>query len=77
MSTDAFEVPWLQPYPDRLLEDLVAPNAEPEDAVVSKETIELAFIVAIQQLTPGFDQEGFGRMTAVLTRANMQPAVAC
>jgi RNA polymerase sigma-70 factor, ECF subfamily len=184
-----FEVPWLQPYPDQLLEGLVAPDADPEDAVVSKETIELAFIVAIQQLTPaqravlilrdvlgwrakdtaslletsvasvnsalqraraglqqhlperrleweadseatrqerellrryieatenadpeamletlhedlrfamppepglfvgretiveywgpGFDQEGFGRMTGVLTRANMQPAVAC
>jgi RNA polymerase sigma-70 factor, ECF subfamily len=48
----AFEVPWLQPYPDRLLEDIPAPDAEPDAAVVSKETIELAFIVAIQQLTP-------------------------
>ena len=48
-----FEVPWLQPYPDELLEGLAAPEADPEDAVVSKETIELAFIVAIQQLTPG------------------------
>jgi RNA polymerase sigma-70 factor, ECF subfamily len=46
-----FEVPWLQPYPDRLLETIPAPDAEPETAVVSKETIELAFIVAIQQLT--------------------------
>jgi RNA polymerase sigma-70 factor, ECF subfamily len=48
-----FEVPWLQPYPDELLEGLAAPEADPQDAVVSKETIELAFIVAIQQLTPG------------------------
>jgi RNA polymerase sigma-70 factor (ECF subfamily) len=46
-----FEVTWLQPYPDRLLEDIPAPDADPEAVVVSKETIELAFIVAIQQLT--------------------------
>ena len=48
-----FEVPWLQPYPDELLEGLAAPDADPESAVVSKETIELAFIAAIQQLTAG------------------------
>jgi RNA polymerase sigma-70 factor, ECF subfamily len=47
-----FEVPWLEPYPDDLLEVLAAPDAAPDEAVVSKETIELAFIVAIQQLTP-------------------------
>jgi RNA polymerase sigma-70 factor, ECF subfamily len=188
-ATGDFEVPWLQPYPDELLEGLAAPDAGPEDAVVSKETIELAFIAAIQQLTaaqravlilrdvlgwrakdtaslldtsvasvnsslqraraglqehlpqrrlewgaesettpqerelleryidatekadpeamletlhedlrfamppqpglfvgrerivgywaPGFDQQGFGRMTGIVTRANMQPAVAC
>jgi RNA polymerase sigma-70 factor, ECF subfamily len=46
------EVLWLQPYPDRLLEGLAAPEAEPDAAVVSKETIELAFLVAIQHLPP-------------------------
>jgi RNA polymerase sigma-70 factor (ECF subfamily) len=46
------EVPWLQPYPDRLLEGIPAPDAEPDAAVVSKETIELAFLVAIQHLPP-------------------------
>ena len=50
-ATGDFEVPWLQPYPDELLEGLAAPDADPESAVVSKETIELAFIAAIQQLT--------------------------
>jgi RNA polymerase sigma-70 factor, ECF subfamily len=46
------EVPWLQPYPDQLLEG-VAPRAdEPEAELVAKETIELAFIAAIQLLPP-------------------------
>jgi len=46
------EVPWLQPYPDRLLEEVPSSDAEPEDEVVAKETIELAFIAAIQLLPP-------------------------
>ena len=46
------EVPWLQPYPDELL-DLAAAEADgPEAATVAKETIELAFLVAIQRLAP-------------------------
>jgi RNA polymerase sigma-70 factor, ECF subfamily len=46
------EIAWLQPFPDHLL-DLPAPgNAEPEAEIVAKETIELAFIVAIQYLPP-------------------------
>jgi RNA polymerase sigma-70 factor (ECF subfamily) len=45
------EVPWLQPYPDQLLE-VPAGDAEPEAEVVAKETIELAFIAAIQLLPP-------------------------
>ena len=49
---EAFEVPWLQPYPDRLLGGIRATDAEPDAAVVSKETIELAFLVAIQHLPP-------------------------
>jgi RNA polymerase sigma-70 factor, ECF subfamily len=46
------EVLWLQPYPDELLEGIPAPDAEPDAAVVSKETVELAFLVAIQHLPP-------------------------
>jgi RNA polymerase sigma-70 factor, ECF subfamily len=46
------EVPWLQPYPDGLLEGIPAHDDEPEAEVVAKETIELAFIAAIQLLPP-------------------------
>jgi RNA polymerase sigma-70 factor (TIGR02960 family) len=46
------EVLWLQPYPDALLEELAAEDESPEDSVVAKETIELAFLVAIQRLVP-------------------------
>jgi RNA polymerase sigma-70 factor (ECF subfamily) len=43
------DLPWLQPYPDRL----IAPaQDEPGVAVVERETIELAFLAAIQHLPP-------------------------
>ncbi|MEU4834513.1 RNA polymerase subunit sigma-70 [Streptosporangium sp. NPDC023615] len=40
------EVHHLQPYPDRMLPE------DPQEAVVARETIELAFIVAVQHLPP-------------------------
>lgn len=43
---------WLQPYPDRLLEDLPSSDAQPDAAAVTRETIELAFVAAIQHLPP-------------------------
>ncbi len=46
------EVPWLQPYPDALLNEIPADEAGPESAAVARETIELAFIAAIQALPP-------------------------
>jgi RNA polymerase sigma-70 factor (ECF subfamily) len=46
------EVPWLQPFPDHLLEEIPADEDEPGAAVVAKETIELAFMAAIQHLPP-------------------------
>ncbi|WP_433894354.1 RNA polymerase subunit sigma-70 [Streptomyces sp. CA-111067] len=45
------DLPWLQPYPDRLLEPPAPADGEPEAVVTAKETIELAFLAAIQQLT--------------------------
>jgi RNA polymerase sigma-70 factor, ECF subfamily len=46
------EVPWLQPYPDELLDKIASDAAEPEAELVARETIELAFIAAIQLLPP-------------------------
>jgi RNA polymerase sigma-70 factor (ECF subfamily) len=46
------DLPWLEPYPDRLLEGVAAPEGEPGALIVARETIELAFIAAIQHLTP-------------------------
>ncbi len=47
------EVPWLQPYPDRLLDELPADAASgPESVAVARETIELAYLVAVQHLAP-------------------------
>jgi RNA polymerase sigma-70 factor (TIGR02960 family) len=47
------EVLWLSPYPDRLLDELAADDAdEPETAAVARETVELAYVVAVQHLAP-------------------------
>jgi RNA polymerase sigma-70 factor (ECF subfamily) len=46
------DLPWLQPYPDRLLEPSSPAEDEPGAAVIARETIELAFIAAIQHLPP-------------------------
>jgi RNA polymerase sigma-70 factor, ECF subfamily len=46
------EVTWLQPFPDRLLEQAAPSDAEPDAVVVARETIELAFLVAVQHLPP-------------------------
>src|SRR6266702_5391293 len=46
------EVPWLQPYPDRLLDEVAPHDAEPDAVAVARETIELGFL-ATMQLLPG------------------------
>ena len=42
----ADEVPWIEPYPDALLDET------PADLVIERETIELAFLAALQLLPP-------------------------
>jgi RNA polymerase sigma-70 factor (ECF subfamily) len=44
------EVPWLQPYPDVLLDEIAPPAEQPDAVVVARETIELTFIALIQLL---------------------------
>ncbi|MQA08611.1 MAG: sigma-70 family RNA polymerase sigma factor [Pseudonocardiaceae bacterium] len=46
------DIPWLQPFPDRLWEPVAPSEDEPDTAVVRRETIELAFLAAIQYLPP-------------------------
>jgi RNA polymerase sigma-70 factor (TIGR02960 family) len=46
------ELPWLQPYPDRLLDEIAPREDEPDAVVVERETIELAYIALIQLLPP-------------------------
>jgi RNA polymerase sigma-70 factor (ECF subfamily) len=52
LPTDSGEVAWLQPYPDELLAQLPDGREGPEGVALAKETIELAFITAIQHLAP-------------------------
>jgi RNA polymerase sigma-70 factor, ECF subfamily len=40
-------MPWMQPYPDSLLDELADGQPGPEAAAVSRETISLAFLAAI------------------------------
>ena len=51
-ASGATEVPWLEPYPDELLDRVAADDDLPDATVVARETIELAFLVAIQHLPP-------------------------
>ena len=45
-------MPWVQPYPDSLLDELAADQPGPEAVAVSRETISLAFLAAMQLLPP-------------------------
>jgi RNA polymerase sigma-70 factor (TIGR02960 family) len=46
------DLPWLQPYPDRLLDEIAPSEEEPDAVVVSRETIALAYVAVIQLLPP-------------------------
>ncbi len=51
-ATSFAEVPWLQPYPDKLLDEIAPPDFEPDAIVVARETIELTYLAVIQLLPP-------------------------
>jgi RNA polymerase sigma-70 factor (TIGR02960 family) len=46
------DVPWLQPYPDRLLDEIAPSEEQPDAVVVARETIALAYVAVIQLLPP-------------------------
>ena len=46
------EVPWMQPYPDALLDEVAAGDDAPDAVIVDRETIELTFLAAMQVLPP-------------------------
>jgi len=45
-------MPWIQPYPDALLDELADGQPGPEAVALGRETISLAFLAAIQLLPP-------------------------
>jgi RNA polymerase sigma-70 factor, ECF subfamily len=45
-------MPWVQPYPDSLLAEVAADQPGPEAVAVSRETMSLAFLAALQLLPP-------------------------
>ena len=52
--TSFSELPWIQPYPDRLLDEVLpaAPEDQPDAVAIRRETISLAFLAALQALPP-------------------------
>jgi RNA polymerase sigma-70 factor (ECF subfamily) len=46
------EIPWLQPYPDQLLEGIADSEPGPEARYEAKESVALAFVATLQQLPP-------------------------
>jgi RNA polymerase sigma-70 factor (ECF subfamily) len=46
------EIGWLTPYPDSQLDELASGEDGPDEAAVRRETIELAFLAALQVLPP-------------------------
>ena len=51
-AADSNGVSWIQPYPDRLLDQVASSDAGPDALVIARETIELAYLIAIQYLPP-------------------------
>lgn len=52
MRAPRHDIAWLEPIPTALLDSTAPPHDEPAAAAMSRETIELAFIAAVQHLAP-------------------------
>ena len=53
VATHSFaDLRWLQPYPDRLLDEVAPRDDQPDAVAVERETIELLFLAALQVLPP-------------------------
>lgn len=48
----AADIPWLEPYPDAKLEGIADTAPGPEARYTTRESVQLAFVAAIQQLPP-------------------------
>jgi RNA polymerase sigma factor (sigma-70 family) len=83
------EIPWIQPYPDRLLDEVAPREDEPDAVVVARETIELAYMALIQRPPHPWLFDGFESIRPLLeslaepgewrllpTAANRMPAAA-
>jgi RNA polymerase sigma-70 factor (TIGR02960 family) len=46
------EVPWIQPYPDLMLDQAAPADEQPDAVAIERETISLAFLAALQVLPP-------------------------
>jgi RNA polymerase sigma factor (sigma-70 family) len=75
------EVPWLQPYPDVLLEAAAPGDEQPEAVAIRRETISLAFLAALQVLPPRqravlIARDVLGWPASETASANRMPAAA-
>jgi RNA polymerase sigma-70 factor, ECF subfamily len=51
-NPSAASMPWLQPYPDTVFDDLVSDQPGPEAQALARESISLAYLTAIHLLPP-------------------------
>jgi RNA polymerase sigma-70 factor (ECF subfamily) len=49
-AADSYGPDWLEPFPDRLLDQVASAEAGPDALTIERETIELAYLAAIQYL---------------------------
>src|SRR5260370_1767050 len=46
-ATDSYKVDWIQPYPDRLLDQIPSRDSTPDALVITSDTIHLASLFSI------------------------------